>query len=181
MKKNGIFLSMLAVIIALAMAGSAYAQGHQPAMSGPYLPKERVNAMMKMMMNMPPDTVQASIERGSKLFNDTSLGNNSTGLSCNSCHPNGGSIGGTAAMMWKGKTMHPGIATLKGAAGHFPAPRGPMKAVVTLKGMNNMCIMSFLKGMPLDENSREATDLVAYVTSFSKGKSISPGHPPIVP
>jgi cytochrome c len=172
-------LGLLAVVMVVAMFGAAYADGGKP--HGPYLPPEKVKAMMQMMMTMKPDTVSASVERGKHLFNDTSLGNNKTGLSCNSCHPNGGTIGGTAEMEWKGTTMSPRIPTLNGAAAHFPAPRGPMKAVVSLKGMNNMCIMSFLKGMPLDENSQAATDLAAYVTSFSKGAGISPGHPPTVP
>ena len=180
MKAKRIALSLL--VVAIAMAGcSTYASGGKAVMGGPYLPPEKVEAMMKMMMTMPPDNVAASIERGKKLYNNSSLGNNKTGLSCNSCHPNGGTIGGTSEMEWKGMTMSPKIPTLKGAAAHFPAPRGPMKAVVTLKGMNNMCIMAFLKGAPLDENSQHSTDLATYVTSFSQGEGIASGHPPTIP
>ncbi len=131
MKAKRIAISLL--VITIAVAGTAYARGGKAVMGGPYLPPEKVEAMMKMMMTMPPDNVAASIERGKKLYNNSSLGNNKTGLSCNSCHPNGGTIGGTSEMEWKGMTMSPKIPTLKGAAAHFPAPRGPMKAVVTLK------------------------------------------------
>lgn len=147
----------------------------------PYLPMEKVNMMKKMLMTMKPDSLDASVERGKKLFNDSTLGENITGQSCNSCHPNGGTIGGAAEMMWKGKTMKVAIPTLKGAAAHFPKAIGPMKVVEDLMGQNNMCIMTFLKGRPLDKNSREAVDLAAYVTSLSKRKRVNPGGAKIVP
>jgi len=44
-----------------------------------------------------------------------------------------------------------------------------------------MCIMTFLKGAPLDLNSQEAVDLEAYVYSLSKGKHIKPGAKKTVP
>lgn len=147
----------------------------------PYIPAEKVKKMKEMMMNMQPDTLEASTERGKKLFNDKTLGNNTTRKSCATCHKGGGTIGGAAEMTWKGKTMKVNIPTLKGAASHFPAVRGPMKAVVDLAGMNNMCIMTFLKGTPLNKNSQASTDLVAYVSSFSKGKKLQPGAKKIVP
>ena len=147
----------------------------------PYIPDEKVKMMRKMMMEMKPDTLEASIKRGERLFNDNTLGKNTTRKSCATCHKNGGTIGGAAEMTWKGKTMKVNIPTLKGAAGHFPAVRGPMKAVVDLSGMNNMCIMTFLKGTPLNKNSQAAVDLTAYVTSLSKGKKIEPGAKKIVP
>lgn len=181
MRSKSMLIIILIACMATAIAAVASAEQKKAAMSGPYLPPQKVEAMMKMMMTMPPDNLEASMERGKKIFNDNSLGNNKTGLSCNSCHPNGGTVGGTAQMEWKGTTMNPKTPTLQGAAAHFPAPRGPMSAVVTLKGMNNMCIMTFQKGMPLDENSQESTDLSAYVTSLSKGAPLSPGQPPTVP
>jgi cytochrome c len=137
--------------------------------------------MKRMMMNMEPDTLEASIDRGKKLFHDETLGDNPTRKSCASCHKDGGTVGGASEMEWKGMKMKVNIPTLKGAAAHFPKPMGPMKAVVDLAGMNNMCIMTFLKGDPIDKNNQEAVDLVAYVTSFSTGKKLEPGAKKIVP
>jgi len=147
----------------------------------PLLPETQVEAMKKMMMEMAPDTLEASIARGEKLFYDTTLGNNLSGTSCATCHPKGGTIGGAADMEWKGQPMKVSIPTLMGAAAGFPKPIGPMKVVSTVGGQNNMCIMTFLKGAPLDLNSQEAVDLEAYVYSLSKGKHIKPGAEKIVP
>ena len=114
------------------------------------------------------DEVGASVKRGQKLFTDTKLGNNSTGLNCNACHPNGNTTGGSVSAM--GMKMK--VPSLKGAAAHFPAVKGPKKMVITLDMMNNMCIMTFLKGKPLNLGSQQAVDLAAYVTTFSEGEKI---------
>ncbi len=159
----------------LAFAGGAFAQEKGDGMMGPLMPAEKVEAMKMMMMEMGPDTLEGSVQRGEKLFNDTTLGNNSTGTSCYTCHPKGGSLGGAADMEWKGMAMKVAIPTLIGAAASFPKPIGPMRIVSTVGGQNNMCIMTFLKGTPLDLNSQEAVDLEAYVYSLSKGKKIEPG------
>jgi len=151
----------------------------------PYLQEEKVKMMQEMMMSMQPDSLEASIKRGKKLFDDTKLGENTTGQSCNTCHLNGGTIGGAAEMMWKGQTMKIAIPTLIGGAASFPKAIGPMKVVNTVGGQNNMCIMTFLKGTPLDLNSQEAIDLEAYVYSLSNGRKIDLGakkiHPKPVP
>lgn len=144
-------------------------------MMSPLMPEEKVEAMKKMMMEMAPDTLEASIKRGEKLFSDTTLGKNTTGTSCYTCHPKGGTIGGAADMEWKGMAMKVAIPTLIGAAASFPKVIGPMKIVNPVAGQNNMCIMTFLKGTPLDLNSQEAIDLEAYVYSLSKGKKIDMG------
>ena len=144
---------------------------------GPYLPQQKV----EMMMAMEPDTLKASVQRGSKLFKHSTLGKISAGQSCASCHPKGGAIGGAAEMSWKGIDMKVAIPSLKKAATQFPKPAGPMKAVVDVTGMNNMCIMTFLKGTPLDRNAQESLDLAAYVTSFADGKKVDPGGAKNVP
>ncbi len=150
--------------------------------TGSYLvPPEKVKMMMKMMMSMKPDTLAAGLKRGEKLFYSETLGDNKSRKSCGTCHEDGGTVGGAAEMKWKGMAMKVNIPTLKGAAAHFPKPMGPMKALVDLAGMNNMCIMTFLKGRPIDKNSQQAVDLVAYVTSFSRGKRLEPGKDKIVP
>ena|SRR3989304_4535006 len=114
------------------------------------------------------DTVGESIERGNKMYNDPKFAENTTGMTCNSCHPGGKTTGGTVDVM--GMKMK--IPTLVGAAGHFPAVKTPEKKVISLAQMNNMCIMVFLKGKPLELNSQPAVDLEAYVAFFSQGRKI---------
>lgn len=177
--KQSFVWTVLLVAMGAVLGVGVYLAAAQ--MEEPYIPKDKVMAMKQMMMGMKPDTLEASIERGEKLFNDKTLGMNTTGQSCATCHKDGGTVGGASAMEWKGMKMKVAIPTLKGAAAHFPKPMGPMKMVVTLGGMNNLCIMTFLKGMPLDQNSQAATDLVAYVTSFSASRRLQPGTMKIVP
>ncbi|HZX35590.1 MAG TPA: hypothetical protein VFF54_03780 [Thermodesulfobacteriota bacterium] len=155
-----------------------FASGTIPARAGMadnLLPMDKAEAMKKMLMEMPPDTFKASVERGEKLFSDTTLGKNSTGMNCATCHPAGGTIGGVVEMEWKGTAMKALIPTLKGAAATFPKAIGPMKLVSGVAGQNNMCIMMFLKGTPLDLNTQAAVDLEAYVYSLSKGAKLTPG------
>lgn len=171
-------IAVASVVMILSFAGYGVAEemgGQMGKMMSPLMPQEKVEAMKMMMMEMKPDTLEASLKRGAGLFYDTALGNNSTGTSCATCHPKGGSSGGAADMEWKGQTMKVAIPTLVGAAASFPKSVGPMKVVSTVGGQNNMCIMTFLKGTPLDLNSREAIDLEAYIYSLSKGKKIDMG------
>ena len=175
-------LILASAAVAVAFFGmSLYAIAGEGMMMDPYIPKEKVMKMKEMMMKMKPDTLEASIMRGEKMFNNPKLGKNETGQSCATCHSGGGSIGGAAEMSWKGMTMKVAIPTLKGAAVHFPAIRGPMKRIADLADMNNMCIMTFMKGLPLNKNMRPAVDLQSYVASLSKGKRFKPGGKKVVP
>lgn len=154
------FFVILSVILFLApYKGSVFGEGSQ-------------EEMMKKMMETGRENFQQSLDNGKELYEDSSLG--TTGLSCKSCHPKGETAGGRVEMEFKGKIMKPMIPSLKGAAAHFPAPRGPEQKVVTLKGMNNMCIKAFLKGKPLDENSQKANDLANYVSTFSVNVPLAP-------
>ncbi len=134
--------------------------------------EDKPGDMMQKMMKMGKANFESSLENGEELYSDSSLG--VTGLSCNSCHPRGGTAGGKAEMEYKGMIMRPKIPSLKGAAAHFPAPRGPERKVVSLKGMNNLCIKAFLKGKPMDENSQNATDLANFVSLFSTNVPLTP-------
>jgi len=156
-------------------------------MADPYLSDDEVASMRERMMNMPPDTMEASLERGKKLYHDPTLGNGNAGQSCASCHEGGGSIGGAATT----EVIKPGgfvfrpklaIPTLKGAAVSFPKPRGPRRGfMVNLAGMNSMCIAAFNKGQWLDANTQPAVDLQNYIAAFSKGKKWRPGAKKILP
>ncbi len=147
----------------------------------PLLTPEKGMVGMGTMTSLDVITLSDSVRAGKKMFNDTKLGHNTTGQSCATCHSGGGSVGGTSEMKWKGMAMQVAIPPLKGAAAHFPAVRGPMKVVTDLMGMNNMCLMTFLKGKPLNKNSHQAIDLESYVASLSKGKRYDPGAAPTLP
>ena len=75
----------------------------------------------------PGDSIDTSIARGRKLFND---------LGCAGCHPRGGTIGGTAAMV-DGTRMPIPIPDLRGAADHYPRIAGP-GYVATIGILNDM-------------------------------------------
>src|SRR3990167_5998000 len=134
MKIRTFFIIILVSVLAPVYSAIAGEMG----MTSPLMSEEKVEAMKKMMMEMAPDTLEASIARGEKLFYDTTLGNNLSCTSCATCHPKGGTIGGAADMEWKGKPMKVSIPTLMGAAAGFPKPIGPMKVVSTVGGQNNM-------------------------------------------
>ncbi|RMD96772.1 MAG: hypothetical protein D6814_10780 [Calditrichaeota bacterium] len=118
---------------------------------------------------------QAAIRAGKELFNDPNLGSN--GLSCNSCHPGGGTTGGEAEIakkMGHGPYKLP-IPSLIGAAARFPKYKVPNDAVITLAQMDNNCIRMFMKGKRLPLNSPESFYLAAYVSSLSDGEEVQVG------
>jgi len=114
----------------------------------------------------PQAELARAIEKGKVLFNNTKLGK--TGTSCNSCHPGGGTSGG--------QVMGMKIPTLKGAAATFPKYKNPVKRVITLEQMDNVCIDMIMEGKPLELGSDESVSLAAYVTSLSKGVKIKVGE-----
>src|SRR3972149_1816089 len=87
MKRKNIFIySVEIMLIAGIPLGIIRAEETMMKKMSPYLPEEKVKMMQEMMMTMQPDTIEASVKRGEKLFNDTKLGENTTGQGCNSCH-----------------------------------------------------------------------------------------------
>lgn len=106
-----------------------------------------------------------AIDRGRTLFNDPKLGK--TNMSCNSCHPGGGTN--------RSKVMDMDVPEIKGAAATFPKFKASAKRVITLQQMNNMCIEMIMKGKPLPLDSDDSIALTAYVTSLSNGIPIKVG------
>ena len=180
MKMAKVLLLAGSVAVLLCIVGFTGAAMGQTAYDALLTPEQGMVGM-GTMADLPIITLRDSVKAGKKMFNDTKLGHNTSGQSCATCHSGGGSVGGTAPMKWKGMEMQVAIPTLKGAAVNFPAVRGPMKVVTDLMGMNNMCLMTFLKGRPLNKNSHQAVDLEAYVASLSKGKRYNPGGKPNLP
>jgi len=113
----------------------------------------------------PEKEMAKALEKGKALFNDKKLGK--TGASCNSCHPGGKSSGG--------QVMGMETPELKGAAATFPKYKNPMKRVITLEQMNNVCIDMVMEGKPLKLGSDDSVALAAYVTSLSNGVKIKVG------
>lgn len=109
---------------------------------------------------------QVSAEVGKAIFNNPKLG--TTEASCNSCHPNGGSIGGKVGDM--------PIPDLHGAAGTFPKFKQWAGKEVTLTEMNNACITMIMKGKALNPNSVEMKSLEAYEFTLKGTPTSAPAY-----
>lgn len=102
--------------------------------------------------------MEGDVERGKALFADANLG--TTGKSCESCHP----AGGTEGMEMEDMATKP----LTGVKDKYPgvfAMIDPEKEV-TLAEVINFCIENPLAGEPLAEDSQEMKDLLAYIESL---------------
>ena len=176
MKKKTLILACLALGISFVAA----AQAPSPAM------QMALDNMSKVMVDMPeaermPYMMQKQregVDHGRELFNSTSLG--TTNASCNSCHPDGATNGGSTQIpMALSNGVRPSlpIPTLVGAGATFPKYKVPNDSVITLAVMNNNCIAMFMMGSPLDLASEDSGDLAAYVASLSNGREIAVGGP----
>lgn len=139
------FHGYIAFVFVILLAGCAQA----PPTPTPKTPEQKV-----------------SVELGKALFNDPKLG--TTGGTCNSCHPDGGTIGG--------KVMGMPIPDLHGSAETFPKFKEWAGKEVTLAEMNNFCIVQVLKGQPLDTESVEMKSLEAYIGSLKGAAKAAPGY-----
>jgi len=115
----------------------------------------------------------AAWERGKVLFNDPSTGGSSSELSCNSCHPGGGTTGGEAQIPMREFKMP--IPSLVGSSGTFPKYKIPNDEVITLGQMNNNCNRMFMGGKGLDLGSTDGWALETYVASLSNGETMQVG------
>jgi cytochrome c len=80
---------------------------------------------------------EGNAEKGKELFNDPKLGNATSGKSCNTCHPDGKGLDKAAD-----------------------------KEKKSLEKTINSCIENALNGEPLDPESEQMKDLVAYIKSL---------------
>lgn len=144
---------------------------------------DKMNAMKNedKIIAMSPDEMkkyanakeQAAWEHGKEMFNDPELAGAKMGVSCNSCHPGGGTTGGEAQVPMRKFKMP--IPTLIGAAGTFPKYKIPNDEVITLQQMDNNCNRMFMGGNGLQLNATDAWDLEKYVASLSNGEAVSVG------
>ncbi len=142
-----------------------------------------MSSMEAMKKNLPPAMMEkqkSSMERGKALFNNAKLSTN--GRTCATCHPGGGTTGGTVTTPMKsevtGKPYELPVPSLAGAAATFPKFKVPNDAVITLADMDNNCIMMFMGAKPLPLNTPESRDLASYITSLSNGDEIEMGKVP---
>ena len=123
---------------------------------------------------------KSSVAHGKELFNSKKLSANSR--ACATCHPGGGTTGGTVTTPMKsaltGKPYDLPVPSLVGAAATFPKFKVPNDTVITLSEMSNNCVMMFMAAKPLPLNSQESRDLNAYLTSLSNGEEIEMGKVP---
>ena len=132
---------------------------------------------MKMMQEMMVKRHQEMLENGEKLFKDSKLGGASRGVSCNSCHPSGGTTGGKAEipkMHGYGPFQVP-IPSLMSAAATFPKFKAPNADIISLAQMNNNCVAMFVGGKRLPLNGEKSHALALYMANLSKGKPVDPG------
>jgi cytochrome c len=108
----------------------------------------------------PKAELAKSVENGKKLFSDASLGTN--GMSCNSCHIEGGTKDTKMGEM--------DIEAFDNLGAEYPQYFGLAKRVMTLDQANNWCIVYPMKGKALAWDDPKLTDLTAYVASVKAKK-----------
>lgn len=98
--------------------------------------------------------LKQAIMRGKALFVDESLGTN--GMSCNSCHVEGGTKPGKMGDME--------IPPFTNVAKKYPMYFKMAEKVMTLDQVINWCILTPMEGKPLTWDDQRLADLTAYVT-----------------
>lgn len=92
-----------------------------------------------------PSYGDGNAQRGKALFNDPKFGNGTSGKSCNSCHPGGRGLE---------------------AAGEKTEFNIMGRKQNSIEEAVNICIEIPLKGTPIDPNSQDMKDMVAYLKSL---------------
>ncbi len=110
-----------------------------------------------------PPALERAVHEGAKLFHSTSLGAN--GMSCQSCHLNGGR---TEGRLPNGKK----IPSLRNAAAIFPRYSKKAGYVRTMTMQINHCIEGGLGGMPLSADSPKMVALDSYFHALAAGRRI---------
>jgi len=108
----------------------------------------------------PMAELQKSVQRGMALFNDTTLG--TTGMTCNSCHMEGGTK--------EGKMGEKTLAAFDNLGAKYPKFFKMAERVMTLDQVVIFCIVNPLKGKPPAWDDQRLTDLTAYVASVKAKK-----------
>jgi cytochrome c len=112
---------------------------------------------MEMEMADPAAELAKSVKNGKALFGDESLGTN--GMTCNSCHMEGGTKDGKMGDMV--------IPAFDKVGKKYPMYFKMAKKVMTLSQVNNWCITMPMKGKALSWDDQKLADLTAYVASVN--------------
>ena len=92
---------------------------------------------------------EGDLKRGKILFNDPKLSGSSFGVSCNACHP-------------RGKGLEHAFSVGKTKWSSCSGERNSLEDAI------NTCILTANKGRPLDPQSQEMKDLIAYIKSLAE-------------
>ena len=104
--------------------------------------------------------LKAAYKRGMELFKDANLG--TTGMSCNSCHMEGGTKPGKMGDME--------IKPFNKVGAHYPKYFMMGKKVMTLDQVVNFCITTPMKGEALKWDDQSLADLTTYITHVKPGE-----------
>ncbi len=105
----------------------------------------------------PAQALDEAVARGKVLFGDVSLGTN--GMSCNSCHIEGGTKPGQMGDM----NIPPFAQVRRKYPAYFPMAG----RVMTLDQVVNFCVTTPLEGKALPWDDQRLADLAAYITSVN--------------
>ena len=108
----------------------------------------------------PKQEMKQSFMRGKELFMDTSLGTN--GMSCNSCHAEGGTKAGKMGDMEIPPFEHVGK--------KYPMYFKMAGKVMTLDQVVNFCVTTPMEGKALAWDDQRMADLVAYISWIDEVK-----------
>ncbi len=150
----------VALVLSLATLGAACADAPEPAATPadrPAVQFTEANWTPKREADIPNDSMGASIRRGLYLlrFTPESLPAYATsGLRCTSCHQDDG--------------LKVDAAPLTGSHARFPKYMPRTGTTITLADRVNYCFTRSLAGNVLPVDSREMTDLLAYMAFISQ-------------
>jgi cytochrome c len=113
----------------------------------------------------PKNEMKQAIMRGKVLFSDASLGTN--GMSCNSCHAEGGTEPGKMGDME--------IPPFKDVNEKYPGYFKMVGKVMTLDQVINFCVTTPMEGTALAWDDQRMADLAAYIAWVNAMKSDKKG------
>jgi len=137
------------VLISIAIVGLIFAckKTETEKVKAPVEKEMKAEEPATTKAEAPSYSISGDIERGKALFNDVNLGNGKAGKSCNSCHPEGRGLE---------------KAGTKSEFNIMGQRQGSLEDAV------NFCIKMALKGEPIETDSQQMKDIVAYIKSLGE-------------
>jgi len=137
------------IIIFMAVMGFFFAcqRTETEKVESPVEKEMKAEELSPAKADAPSYAMAGDVERGKTLFKDENFGNGTAGKSCNSCHPNGKGLekaGSKSEFNIMGQKQN------------------------SLEEAVNFCIKMALKGEPIDPESQDMKDIVAYIRSIGR-------------